>query len=543
MSTVYPQSLLWRMQALSSRYLTAGDDFGESCAQENPSAVDHSLEDAYKVGMEFDICLFFVFFRTLVALNSRRCRSRLPAVIVDVLSSLLLLYSTYNRTLIIRNTDLSQWVSGLCAEGAGALIYNYLVISMVSWIASSVLEFSSSLNLGKVYETKQRRLTSRFSSLNTGRFIVLMAATFCAIISLALTLVLWGFVQRSLGGLAEDATVLVFLTIAALLRLTRQLMEGVTLITGIATREFKWRNPNSQILFGRIAFSSFVLLIHSSSLTYTFATQEKKVWGAAQYTIFMGLCVDIVFRLFACSWATLNSCCLARLARLLVNSHAFFHCATTWFMPVVNVTRRCVRGVKYALAKFVQVFVIIAEFVYLFVYPSVRLVIWRVFHIIFVVLTQMAVAWQTYILHGQDEDEVDENDDPFLEPYLPRQVREETDANHMQEQLVCAPAIPTRYCDQTVCAFCPELAQQHLACIYDSLQYELILPFPPCLCDTELPPVLDPSHTFDPPITGTLFHHYRLQVMCMCVREHIPASIADGVVVTGRLDSSITPTV
>ena len=42
----------------------------------------------------------------------------------------------------------------------------------------------------------------------------------------------------------------------------------------------KWRKSNSDKLFGQIAFSSFILLVYSSVLTYAFTNQEAKVWSA-----------------------------------------------------------------------------------------------------------------------------------------------------------------------------------------------------------------------------------------------------------------------
>jgi hypothetical protein len=513
----------------------------ETCSKGAMSTAGQLLGYTFKVGMELDVCLFFVFMGTLVALNSYKRRNGIPAVVVDVLSSILLLYSSYSRTVIIRNTELTKWVINFCAKGAEALIYNYLVLSVVSWVASSVLEFSSSLNLAKLYKTQQRRLIVRFPNIewSPSRFIVLATATFCTGISLALTFVLWGFVQRSLGSLAQDAVVLVFLTVAAFLRLTRQLMEGVTLITGIATKEFKWRNPNSKILFGRIAFSSFVLLIHSSCLTYTFASEEKKVWGIAQYTIFMGLCVDVIFRLFACSWATLNSCCVSRLANFLAHSH--YHTPTI-LTHVVNIGGFVVHFWGLLTHTFVPTLVC------RFICPSVRFIFVRIPRVVcvavVVIVTQFAVACQAYILHWQDEEEqVNYYDDPLLEPYLPRQVRVETVTSPMHRELVCAPVIliPTGYRDHRACANCSELAaRHHLARSSDGLRHGLVLPFPPCLGGDELPPVRSPTLDFaDPTDVGTPFSHCHLEVKC--VNKLMPMPTTDSMVVTGHLHSPISP--
>ena len=334
------------------------------------------------------------------------------------------------------------------------------------------------------------------------RFLVLMTATIFTVNSLALTLVLWSLVQKSLGTLAQDVTVLVVLTIAAFLRLLRQLMEGVTLISGIATREFKWRNPNSKILSGRIAFSSFVLLIHSSTLTYTFASQEKKVWGTTQYTVFMGLCVDILFRLFACGWATLNSCCVSRFVGFLAECRGACCNAPGWFIYLVNTGKRLVvnligHGMNFILeilpAFFVQFVVSIAVLFCHLVRYSVwfmSVVVWCAYNVVVIVLCQMAVAWQTYIIRWRDEDHVE-----YLE-YLPRRPRNEP-----------------------------------------------FLPFPPNLGGHESPP--DPSRTFhdysSPTDVGAPLPPLQFEVND--VNERIPPAVIDSEMVTGHLPNPNTPVV
>ena len=90
----------------------------------------------------------------------------------------------------------------------------------------------------------------------------------------------------------------------------RQFVESLAFIAGIVTRDFKWRNSREKKLMGRIAFSSFMLLIHTSVLTYTFCNPQ--VWSVDQLILFCLLLIDIIFRFVLCVWAALNSCCYAR---------------------------------------------------------------------------------------------------------------------------------------------------------------------------------------------------------------------------------------
>ena len=538
-------------------------DDGTACRRElglesSPSG-GQILWHTFQVRMEYDICLLFVFLGTLVALSSSKRRNSALAVAVEVLSSLYLLYATYNRNFIIKHTEIALWMSNVCSESAGALIYQYIIFSLVSWMASSFLECSSSFHLAKLSDMKLRSPTVFWNvRWSPSRFLVLMTATIFTVNSLALTLVLWSLVQKSLGTLAQDVTVLVVLTIAAFLRLLRQLMEGVTLITGIATREFKWRNPNSKILFGRIAFSSCVLLIHSSTLTYTFASQEKKVWGTTQYAVFMGLCVDIVFRLFACGWASLNSCCVSRFVCFLAECRGACCNAPGSFVYVVNTAKRLVintlvliaRGMNYILnyileilpAFFVQFVVNIAVlFCHLVRYSVwfISVVIWCVYHVMVIVLCQMAVAWQTYIIRWRDEDHVE---------YLPRRpIRGEAEQYYRQEELVYALANIQRRRQRGqnhhVCAVCPELAARHLRRVGVAARNEPYLPFPPNLGGHESPP--DPSRTFldysSPTDVGAPLPPLRFEVNG--VNERIPLVVIDSEMVTGHLPNPNAPVV
>ena len=500
-------------------------------------------------------CPYFVCFggdagRPLLAQTPRRPDLGVSRCAIVFLPTVLEL-----QPYIYRNTEIAHWVTNVCAEGAGALIYGYMLLSVVSWIASSVLEFSSSLHLMKLTILKSPKFSS--ISWSADRVVTLMSAAVCTVLSLGLTLVLWGFVQKSLGNLADDISVLVFLTIAALLRLMRQLMEGVTLITGILTSDLKWQNPDSKVLFGRIAFSSFVLLIHSFCLTFTFASQEKMVWGNTQYAILMGLCIDVIFRLFTCSWATLNSCCVSRLAVFLTKCHHRMSHNNTpiSLVSIVNIAQRStpayvarcnffralsaklMQVFRVVSGNFVCIFVTFANF-FNFVHQCVRFIFVVVPQyvglFIVVVLTQMVVAWQTYILHREDEDEVNENDDPV------HQVQEEGNANHEHQELVYAPVVPLGYQEhRVVCALCPQLVEWHAACL--TPRNELIFPFSPCLAGDELPPDPSPLSDFaDPTNTGDPFPPTQLEVKCE--QEQTPPPLASSVAVTGHLHSPISPT-
>ena len=267
------------------------------------------FSNKFEVKVEFDVCLCVVFFGVV------RCvqRHKNVSYLLDFLSSSALLWATFFRQFYLHNTQVGQWASDACfaASSDRGLIYNYLAVTIVSWIASSYLEYTSVVRFTKFYSTRLHRFTTRFLELKLSRSrkFVLLMAIICTAVSLLLIVLTWGAVQRSFENVSRDTSVFVFLAIAAFTRLARQFMEGLTFIAGIATRDFKWRNSNAEDVLGRIAFSSFSLLIHTSILTYAFANQNAKVWGLKQYFTLIGLCIDMIFRFVVCVWATYNSCC------------------------------------------------------------------------------------------------------------------------------------------------------------------------------------------------------------------------------------------
>ena len=113
------------------------------------SAIGQLTGYKFKVKMEFDVCFLFVFLGALLTFH--RHRNRPHILLLDVLSSAYLLYSTFTRQFYIRHTEVAQWKSDICSALAGdrALIYDYISLSIVSWVASLFLEYTSSVSLVK----------------------------------------------------------------------------------------------------------------------------------------------------------------------------------------------------------------------------------------------------------------------------------------------------------------------------------------------------------------------------------------------------------
>ena len=250
-----------------------------------------------RVRVEFAVCALAVFLGALRICHNNK---RLAHCLYYVFSAYLL-WATFYRQYYLRYTPVADPV-----ENEMSLIENYLFVSVASWISSLFLECTSSarfLSLLKMIFSGEYRVT-----WSRNMIAALAATTVCTVNSLYLTLKLQEAVELSLRYVSSDVSVFGFLYVANRMRCFRQSMEGLTFITGIAT---KWQNRSSKMLFGRIALTSFVLLFHHSVLIYVFVTQTLHAWGVEHYFDLVALSVDVLFRLCVCLWATRNSCCFA----------------------------------------------------------------------------------------------------------------------------------------------------------------------------------------------------------------------------------------
>ena len=372
------------------------------------------------VRYEFDVALLIVYLGVLRLVS----RHRVVAYLLDVVSSVYLLWATYTRQFYLHNTSVGQWAKDLCSAIVSdkELIYNYLAVSVVSWVASSFLEWNSVVHFKKLYSTRLWRCL-RWSGLSRSRWLVLTLALTCTANSLGLTLVVWGTVHHSFENVSQDHSILTFNTIAALMRLLRQFVEGLTFIAGIVTKDFRWRNSREEKLMGRIAFSSFMLLIHSSVLTYTFC--NTRVWSFDQLIVFSALLVDVGFQIVVCLWAAANSCCYATAKEYITNLtfHHFrstvrgalhFSFATACTLCSFAVSTVIVVG--SLLRSILQFCGVTVRTIYVFAVGAIRLACFCVG----LVLTVFVEAWRNYILHWHIDVDLD---DPAIELVEPVQIQ------------------------------------------------------------------------------------------------------------------------
>ena len=258
----------------------------------------------FSIKVEFSVCSFFVFLGVL-----RICRRHKKlAYCLDILSSIYLLWATLTRSSYLHNTRVAQWTIDVCSAitSERGLIKDYLFVSIASWISSLFLELTSSVRFIKLFGDLLggRHPGMRWSHC---RKAVLLTACFCTLNSVFLTMILRGAVKKSVANVSDDTSVFIIQNLATFMRFTRQCIEGAIFIVGIATRAFRWQNSRSEVLFGSIAFSSFVLLIHSSVLMNAFSQQEAQFRGVEHYAVLVSLCTDVVFRFVVCAWALCNS--------------------------------------------------------------------------------------------------------------------------------------------------------------------------------------------------------------------------------------------
>ena len=428
---------------------------------------------------------------------------------LEILLTTYLLWATFTRQWYLQTTQVGEWASDICMAILGypilsgkGLLFNYFVITVLSWISSSFLEYTSFTRFAKLYSTRLNKFTPNIFKVSLhdicrSRTIVLIMAVFCTINSLFLTLSLWGGVQRSFKSVSDDTWVLAIQSVAAYMRLARQLMESITFIAGIATREFKWRNSKAEKLLCRITFSSFMLLIHTSVLTYVFVSQKTKVWSPKQYVMLLALLTDIIFRVVVCVWATFNSCCYFKLKDL---SNTLLHISCCCNLSSLHdVLQNAIVSIKTALPpnfltvrncySILKFLLIPIETVLTFIIAVFKLA----YYIVVLVRNIFLEVWHDYIFAWQNEQrqiEV-EFEDPALEPIVARQVRQETQRTN--EGVILSPSF-TVQCQDTphsnLHTQCPDLALAHII----RSRHSEIQPFGPSLSGYELnPPLQLPS--------------------------------------------------
>ena len=467
------------------------------------------------VKLECVLVLYLGVLRLMV-----NCRQKVAVYGLEILLTTYLLWATFTRQWYLQITQVEEWASGICMAILGypilsgkGLLFNYFVITVLSWISSSFLEYTSFTRFAKLYSTRLNKFTPNILKVSLhdicrSRTIVLLMAVFCTINSLFLTLSLWGGVHRSFKSVSDDTWVLAIQSVAAYMRLARQFMESITFIAGIATREFKWRNSKAEKLLCRITFSSFMLLIHTSVLTYVFVSQKTKVWSPKQYVMLLALLTDIIFRVVVCVWATFNSCCYFKL-KDLSNTLLRISCCCNLsslhdalqniivsittalpphFLTVRNIARYCYSILNFFLIPIITVLTLI-------------IAVFKLAHyIVVLVLNIFLEAWRDYIFAWQNEQrqiEV-EFEDPGLEldePIAAQQVWQET--QRTSEGIILFPSF-TVQCQDTphsnLHTQCPDLALAHII----RSRYSEIQPFGPSLSGYELnPPLQFPSRVIE----------------------------------------------
>lgn len=245
--------------------------------------------------VEFDVLIPFVFIGAV-----RICpRNRSLAYVLYAVASAYLLWATFSWHHYLHYTQ----VTNATVHTPKTVVKGFLFVSVASWMSSLFLEVTSLarfLRHWRVIFPAGRVL--RWSFIST---ITLL----CTLNGLYLMFRLHEAVTQSLTSVSDDYYVFILLTLVTVTKGLRQCTESVAFAYRIAQRGFIWRNENDpeiSMMFCRIAFSSFILLIHGSVSTYDFTTQNTPV----EPLFLVALFTDVVFRLTVCCWAVCN-CCFA----------------------------------------------------------------------------------------------------------------------------------------------------------------------------------------------------------------------------------------
>ena len=140
--------------------------------------------------------------------------------LVDVVACVLLLYRTLVRKHILYE---SWWTSNFCAASEET-VYNFFVYSLVSWVASAIIEFKSCRFLICMIRLRGYDV----QTLNKRQFCALMLSLFVSANACWVMLQYSSAVHKSFEGLTNDRWLLLYYLMAAAAKNGRVFLQGMS---------------------------------------------------------------------------------------------------------------------------------------------------------------------------------------------------------------------------------------------------------------------------------------------------------------------------
>ena len=158
----------------------------------------------------------------LVAINAASCKFRILGWLIDVVAGVLLYYGTYSRKKLLNSVDWTQNVDA-AMNADGQVVESYLVLSMATWIASTLFEVKSCLFLLKIDLGSYR-----IWSLSKKSFFFLVLSVVATGNACWMMLLFTSEVHQSFECITQDKLLLTYFCMAALAKNGRVFLQGKT---------------------------------------------------------------------------------------------------------------------------------------------------------------------------------------------------------------------------------------------------------------------------------------------------------------------------
>jgi len=165
------------------------------------------------VSLEFNLVL-------IVAVTLMLLRNNIFGYVVDIVAGVLLVYATLVRKQILYE---GREAGKICAASEET-VYNFFVYSLVSWVASAIIEFKSC----RFLICKIRLGGYNVQTLNKRQFCALILSLFVSANACWVMLQYSSAVHKSFEGLTNDRWLLLYYLMAAAAKNFRVFLQGMS---------------------------------------------------------------------------------------------------------------------------------------------------------------------------------------------------------------------------------------------------------------------------------------------------------------------------
>lgn len=278
------------------------------CTELIPSVEALELPGDHFIRLEFNLVLI-----VLIAINATSCKFMILGWLIDVIAGFLLYYGTYSRKKVLNSVDWAQSVDA-AVNADGQVVEYYLVLSVLTWFASTLFEAKSCLFLLKIElgSYKVRNLSKK-------NFVFLLLSVLATGNACWLMLLFTGEVHQSFECVTQDKLLLIYFWMAALAKNFRVFLQGLVFSSRIAAHswEFLSNEDNKRDMMARMAFSNVITLRVLLWVVDHYGTGEP--WTPKLLLTFLSVVLYLLYHLIIIAWFVHNSSLKQTLLAIVTN--------------------------------------------------------------------------------------------------------------------------------------------------------------------------------------------------------------------------------